>query len=254
MLSLSSKPSLHGTASASATEVGAASLRLANKGAFTTAERMWGVGRLCLRFGGHFGMGAKEPPLFEGHIHRGKGVTNDKVAIDVFQVSGSVRWFDPSKGYGFLVPDQDLPDVLLHVTCFRRDGFQTAREGSRIVCDVIRTAKGLQAVRIYAMDTSTAVHPLQLPQRTHVVVVPESDWERATVRWFNRSRGFGFLTRGADTADIFVHTETIRRCGFIELRPGQTVLVRYGRGPAGLIAAELSSGNTAGPSPMDSAS
>jgi CspA family cold shock protein len=78
-----------------------------------------------------------------------------------------------------------------------------------------------------------------LPQRTHVVVVAESGWERAVVKWFNRSRGFGFLTRGSETTDIFVHMETLRRWGFTELQAGQAVLVRYGRGANGLMAAEL---------------
>jgi cold shock protein len=98
------------------------------------------------------------------------------------------------------------------------------------------------------MDDSTAVHPSELPQRTHVVVVPESDWERAMVKWFNRLRGFGFLTRGPQTLDVFVHMETLRRCGFTELRPGQWVLVRYGRGPKGLMAAELKPDGAQGPS------
>ena len=188
-------------------------------------------------------MEAKEPSRLEGYIQR-----DEKPTPDVFEVSGSVKWFDPSKGYGFIVTDEDLPDVLLHVTCLRRGGFQTAREGAHVVCKVVRSPNGLlQAVRICSMDDSTAIRPSQLPQRTHVVVVPESDWERAVVKWFNRLRGFGFLTGGSQTPDIFVHMETLRRCGFIELRPGQAVLVRYGRGPNGLITAELKPDNAPGP-------
>lgn len=188
-------------------------------------------------------MGAKEPPRTETHIQG-----DEERTVDVFEVSGSIKWFDPSKGYGFIVPDEDLPDVLLHVTCLRRAGFQTAYEGARAVCEVVRSPKGLQAVRICSIDDSTAIRPSQLPQRTHVVVAPESDWESAVVKWFNRLRGFGFLTRGPQTADIFVHMETLRRCGFIALRPAQTVLVRYGKGPNGLIAAELKPDRALGPS------
>ena len=90
------------------------------------------------------------------------------------------------------------------------------------------------------MDISTAVHPLDQPgDRTHVSVVAESGLERALVKWFNRTNGFGFLTRGEGTEDIFVHMETLRRFGVTELRPGQVVLVRYGHGDKGLMAAEI---------------
>ena len=76
----------------------------------------------------------------------------EQVTPDVFEVTGSIKWFDPSRGFGFIIPDADLPDVLLHVSCLRRGGFQTAYEGARAVCEVVWSAKGLQAVRICSMD------------------------------------------------------------------------------------------------------
>jgi cold shock protein len=156
------------------------------------------------------------------------------------EITGTIKWFDASKGYGFIVPDNGSPDVLLHVTVLRRDGFQTAYEGARLVCECVQRAKGYQAFRILSMDESTAIHPAQmLPPRTHVTVTATSGLERAQVKWFNRLRGFGFLTMGEGTPDIFVHMETLRRFGMTELRPGQYVLVRFGPGSKGMMAAEI---------------
>jgi len=159
---------------------------------------------------------------------------------DVVQIAGTIKWFDVSKGYGFVVPDGGGRDVLLHVTCLRRGGFNTAQEGARVVCEAIARERGYQALRVISMDASTALHHSQLPQaRTHVTVQPVGGFERAWVKWFNRLRGFGFLSRGDGTEDIFVHMETLRRHGLTELRPGQMVLVRFGPGPKGLMAAEV---------------
>ena len=159
--------------------------------------------------------------------------------FEVVEMSGTIKWFDAAKGYGFIMNDQGGPDVLLHVTCLRAGGYQTAYEGARVHFEVLRRPKGLQAFRILSMDENTAIHLSELPQRTHVLVAPESDWELAIVIWFNRVRGFGFLSRRADDKPIFMHMETLRRFGFEEVRPGQTIEVRWGFGSKGLMAAEL---------------
>ena len=161
-------------------------------------------------------------------------------AVDLIEITGVIKWFDVAKGFGFIVPDNGMQDVLLHVTCLRRDGYQTVLEGTRVVALIQKRDRGYQAFRILSMDQSTAVHPSQMPPvKTHVQVTPSSGLEQVEVKWFNRIRGFGFLTRGDGTEVIFVHMETLRRFGITELRPGQRVLVRYGDGPKGKMVAEI---------------
>lgn len=155
--------------------------------------------------------------------------------IDVIEVAGSIKWFDVSRGFGFIVPDNGTEDVFLHAGCLRAGGFQVVYEGARIHCQVLRRPRGMQAFRILSVDSSTAIHPSQMPQGSYSTVVAESDWENAIVKWFNRVRGFGFLRSRERARNIFCHMETLRRYGFVELRPRQIVQIRWGYGRRGLL-------------------
>ena len=121
----------------------------------------------------------------EGAGHRGGAGArlwgrNGEESASVIELSGVIKWFDVSKGYGFIIPDNGMADVLLHVTCLRRDGYQVAYEGARVLVEALQRPRGLQAFRILSMDESTAIHPAQMPPpRTHVTVAPTSGLERA---------------------------------------------------------------------------
>jgi CspA family cold shock protein len=160
--------------------------------------------------------------------------------VDLVEVAGRVKWFDAVKGYGFILPDSGEADVLIHVTVLRRDGFTSLREGARVVAEAQRRDRGLQVFRVLAItDPDPASVPDLPPPRTRTQASSVGGFEIVIVKWFNRARGFGFLTRGEGTEDIFVHMETLRRYGFIDPKPGDSMLARFGPGPKGLMAAEV---------------
>jgi cold shock protein len=165
--------------------------------------------------------------------------TNER-PVELVEVAGRVKWFDAAKGYGFILPDSGEADVLIHVTVLRRDGFTSLREGARVVAEAQQRERGLQVFRVLSItEPDPASVPDLPPPRTRAQASSVGGFEIVIVKWFNRARGFGFLTRGEGTEDIFVHMETLRRYGFIDPKPGDSMLARFGPGPKGLMAAEV---------------
>ncbi|MEL6197136.1 MAG: cold shock domain-containing protein [Pseudomonadota bacterium] len=163
-------------------------------------------------------------------------------------VTGKVKWYDAVKGYGFVIPDDGGGDVMVHASCVRNYGITTLVEGAGVKLVTTMGARGLHAQELVEVDNTTATaapQPAPLPggiPRPTDYLQPETELGPlvpARVKWFDKQKGFGFVNVFGNSDDVFVHMETVRRCGFPDLSSGEGMAVRTFRGPRGLMVAEL---------------
>lgn len=160
--------------------------------------------------------------------------------LDSVVFSGQIKWFDASKGFGFIVADDGGPDILLHANVLRNFGQSSIAERTRISVRAHSTQRGLQASEIVEIQMPENVAdagagtPLDLPD-----VPSDAPVLAARIKWFDKAKGFGFANVFGEADDVFVHVEVLRRAGFSDLQAGEAVAMKVVEGPRGKLAAEI---------------
>lgn len=161
--------------------------------------------------------------------------------LDAQVVSGVVKWFDPTKGFGFVVSDAGGPDILLHVNVLRNFGQSSVVDGAKVVLQAQHTERGVQAVVVMEISPPESTHT---PVLSDITGLDDADiaampLEPARVKWFDKTKGFGFANIYGKREDVFVHVEVLRQSGLSDLNPGEALAMRVISGKRGKMAAEV---------------
>ena len=167
----------------------------------------------------------------------------------MYNVRGQVKWFDPAKGFGFVVADEGGPDILLHVNVLRNFGQSSVADGARIEVVTHRTDRGVQAVEVVSI---TPPERSDTPILTDFAgidaeVLAQAPLEAARVKWFDKGKGFGFANVFGKPEDVFLHIEVLRHSGLADLQPGEALAIRVIDGRRGRMAAEVQAWEFANP-------
>jgi cold shock protein len=158
-------------------------------------------------------------------------------------VQGKVKWFNPSKGYGFVELSDGSGDAFLHATVLGRIGISVVQPGETLELRVAPGQRGPQVTEVISVDSSTAAPPrpphgsFRLP--SDQASLEASVQETGTVKWYNATKGFGFIVRDGGGRDVFVHTSALQRAGITGLSEGQRVVVDVTEGRKGPEAASV---------------
>ncbi len=155
-------------------------------------------------------------------------------------VHGVVKWFDPTKGFGFVVADQGGPDILLHINVLRNYGQSSVADGARVEIETQQTERGVQVAQILSISppedlTSAAVNSVCLDPEA----LAKATLEPARVKWFDRTKGFGFANVFGSQEDVFLHIDVLRQSGLAELQAGEALALRVVDGERGQLAGEV---------------